>query len=69
MSAPTPDPTGARLDRVLLLFLLAVFLFATPFTSWWAHTEPPWYFPFLLWGGLIALVAFEQLTRSDDDGL
>lgn len=58
---------GGRLDRVLLLFLVALFLFASPFTTWWAHANPPWYTPFLLWGLLIALLAFERQSSSPDD--
>ncbi len=60
------DPQHGRLDRVILLFLLALFLFASPFTTWWAHAQPPWYFPFLLWAGLIALVALDRIRRRDD---
>lgn len=67
MNERGPDPTPGKLDRVLLLFLLALFLFASPFTTWWAHAQPPWYVPFLLWGGLITLVAFERTSRRGDD--
>lgn len=67
MSTPESTGRGGRLDRVLLLFLVALFLFASPFTTWWAYARLPWYLPFLLWGGLIALLAFERLTSQDDD--
>jgi len=67
MKERAPDSATGKLDRVLLLLLLAVFLFLSPFTAWWAAAEPPWYVPFLLWAGLIALVAVEQTRRSADD--
>lgn len=62
-----PDAASGRLDRVLLLLLLALFLFLSPFTAWWAAAEPPWYVPFLLWAGLITLVAVTQTRRPPDD--
>lgn len=67
MNERGPDPAPGKLDRVLLLFLFALFLFASPFTTWWANAQPPWYFPFLIWGALIALVAFERSRRRSDD--
>ena len=51
---------GGR-DGVVILALLGLLLFASPFTHWWATAGLPWFFPFLLWGLLIALVALAQL--------
>ena len=48
-------------DRVVLLLLFALFLFASPFASWWASSGLPWHFPFILWGILIAFVASNQI--------
>ncbi len=55
-----PDRQGRSRDSVVLLALLGLFLFASPFTDWWAGAGLPWYFPFLLWGLLIALVGLAQ---------
>lgn len=64
----TPESNGGRLDSVALLLALALFLFASPFTDWWAGAGFPWYFPFALWGLLIALVGLRQhLMEGDDD--
>lgn len=62
-----PGARSSRLDGVLLLLVLALFLFASPFTAWWAGIAPAWYLPFLLWGLLIALVAVHQWVQPDDD--
>ncbi|MBK1728337.1 hypothetical protein [Halorhodospira halophila] len=37
------------------LFLLVLFLLATPFTDWWMEARPPWYVPYLGWAVVIAL--------------
>ena len=51
----------------MLLLALALFLFASPFTDWWAGAGLAWYFPFALWGLLIALVGLQQYLEADDD--
>lgn len=51
---------GTRLDLVLLLLALALFLFASPFTDWWAGAGLPWYTPFVLWALLIAAMALRH---------
>lgn len=63
----TPGSNGGRLDSVVLLLVLALFLFASPFTVWWAGAGLPWYFPFALWALLIALVGLRQYLEADDD--
>lgn len=45
----------------MVLALLGLGLFASPFTDWWARASFPWYFPFVLWGVLIALVVVTQI--------
>ena len=63
---PDSRPTNGRPDLVVLLLLLALFLFVSPLTAWWAGAGLPWYFPFLLWAGLIALVAVYDRLEHDD---
>ncbi len=43
------------MDRVILLFLLALFLLLSPINEWWAADDSPWYSPYLVWGLLIFL--------------
>lgn len=45
--------TGANSASVVI-FLFALFLFASPFTVWWAALNPPWYLPYLIWLALTA---------------
>lgn len=44
-----------HLDRVILLFLLALFLLLSPIKEWWAADDSPWYAPYLIWGLMIFL--------------
>jgi hypothetical protein len=61
------SPDSRRgLDAVVLLFLLGVFLFLSPFTFWWAANAGVWYLPYLLWFGLIVLIAWVVHGGHDD---
>ena len=53
----TPTRPRVKLDRVILLFLFALFVLASPAVMLWASAENPWYLPYLLWLALIGLVA------------
>ena len=50
------------LDRVILLFLFALFLLLSPLVNWWAADNSPWYAPYLIWG-LIIFLAFRLQKR------
>ncbi len=56
---------ATRLDLVLLLLALALFLFASPFTDWWAGAGLPWYTPFVLWALLIAAMGLRHWYERD----
>ncbi|NLO81408.1 MAG: hypothetical protein GX093_14140 [Xanthomonadaceae bacterium] len=47
--------------------LLALFLLVSPFAYWWMARPPPWYFIYLLWLGLIGLIAVlnHRLARHE----
>jgi len=62
----SPDPHRS-LDSVVLLFLFALLIFLSPLTWWWASDHRPWYLPYLLWTGLIVVVAWYQRRRGYDD--
>ncbi len=49
------DRSEGLLDRVVLLFLFALFLLLSPIINWWAADDSPWYAPYLIWALLIAL--------------
>jgi hypothetical protein len=60
------DP-GRLLDRVVLLFVFAVFVLVSPLNRWWAAAESPWYLPYLIWLALIGLAAWLQRRRGGHD--
>ncbi|MCP3869410.1 MAG: UTP--glucose-1-phosphate uridylyltransferase [Gammaproteobacteria bacterium] len=51
---PNPDQQN---EFTLLLAMLALFLFSSPFTLWWASGDYPWFLPYLLWLLIILLGA------------
>jgi hypothetical protein len=57
---------GIRGDLVILLVLFALFLFASPFFTWWATAQSAWYLAYLIWFGIIALTFWLQ-WRGDRD--
>lgn len=58
--------SGHSLDSVILLFVFGLFVFFSPFTSWWASVTTLWYLPYLLWLGMIVLIAWVVHRRGDD---
>jgi len=47
-----------------LLFLLGLFLFASPLLAWWATPANGWWMPYLLWLLLIVLGFWAQRRRD-----
>ncbi|HDP88733.1 MAG TPA: hypothetical protein ENN42_02075 [Thioalkalivibrio sp.] len=64
---PNTPRSRRALDRTLLVLFAALLLFASPLTRWWSQGDPPWYLPYVIWGGLLVLVAWLQrwLVRHD----
>ena len=58
-----PD-SGKYLDGVVIIFLLAVFIFLPPIFHSWATTGTPWYLAYGVWLGVIVLVALTQWMRQ-----
>ncbi|GAB4361558.1 MAG: hypothetical protein Kow006_32420 [Gammaproteobacteria bacterium] len=61
-----PEP-GSPLTSLVLVFLFGLMMYATPFLTWWAVDDHPWYLPYLIWAFIIGLVAFAQLRRGHHD--
>lgn len=57
-------PGYKKLDHTLLLFLVALFLFNSPFSDWWMQQQLPWYTIFIAWAFIIVLVAINQRRRD-----
>jgi hypothetical protein len=64
--ATGPDNEQQK-EQTLLLFLLALFLFASPFTLWWATADNLWFLPYLLWLLIIIAGAWLELRHSRHD--
>ena len=62
----TRSDNGRYLNLVLVAFLVAVFLFASPFYLLWMAPETPWYVPYLIWLGVIVMTGIVQLWRGRD---
>ena len=58
---------GRPLTSLVLVFLFGLMMYATPFLTWWAVEDRPWYLPYLIWAIIIALVAFAQMRRGHHD--
>jgi len=60
----TPSEPGKYLDRVVLLFLFAVFLLSPPLLRWWSSPGSGWLLPYVLWLSIIILAAWLQHRRD-----
>ncbi|MES9843065.1 MAG: hypothetical protein ABW162_08595 [Candidatus Sedimenticola sp. PURPLELP] len=54
-------------EHTILLILLALFLFASPFTMLWASNHSPWFLPYLLWLFIILIGAWLSHHHSRHD--
>ena len=59
-----PPESDPPIDKVVLLVLTALFLFASPLIFWWTDSDSVWYLPYLLWLLIIGVGAW-VFTRSD----
>lgn len=64
---PQIRETARHVDRVIVLFLFALLVLASPLIGWWADDDSPWYQPYLLWLLLILLAAWLQRRYGRDD--
>lgn len=62
-----PTENGSQFDRVILLALFTVLLFASPLSRWWSAIGAPWYLPYLLWLAVILLGAWLQHRNARHD--
>lgn len=60
---PASD-NGKYLNLVLVAFLVAVFVFASPFHLLWMTSDTPWYVPYLIWLAVIVMTGVVQLWRG-----
>jgi len=55
------------LDLVLVAFVIAMFIFASPFYLFWMAPGTPWYVPYLIWFGIIVMTGILQHWRRRHD--
>ncbi len=65
MERKPKHPAGR--DRVWLLALLLLLIFASPLLTFWSMPDSAWYLPYLLWLLIIVIAAWLQagLGRHD----
>ncbi|MCB1733631.1 MAG: UTP--glucose-1-phosphate uridylyltransferase [Gammaproteobacteria bacterium] len=51
-----PDP-NFHYDRVVLVLLATLLALSTPVVAWWSRDGSAWYLPYLIWLGIIAMIA------------
>lgn len=61
-----PHHRDRPLDNALLLGLFILLLFATPVMVWWAAPDSPWYLIYLIWLGIILLIARKNRYPDHD---
>ena len=55
---------GKFANLVLAAFLVAVFVFASPFYLLWMTPRTPWYVPYLIWLAVIVMTGIVQRWRG-----
>ena len=55
-----------QIDQTLLLGLFILILFASPLVAWWSAADNLWYLPYLLWFGVILLIAWVNRRRKNE---
>jgi hypothetical protein len=58
---------GKFLNLVLVAFIVAAFVFASPFHLLWMVPETPWYVPYLIWFAVIVMTGIVQHRRGRHD--
>ncbi|MCP5142040.1 MAG: hypothetical protein H6980_06795 [Gammaproteobacteria bacterium] len=71
--SPSSTPqSGFHYDRVVLVLLASLLALSTPVVAWWSRDGVAWYLPYLIWLGLIAMIAlalrgFRVDIEDEDD--
>ena len=48
----------------ILLSIIFILLFLSPFSSWWSRLDWPWYLPYLLWFSIILAALFSSRLKA-----
>jgi len=63
----TRPPSSRNSDKSLVTAFLLVLVFVTPFTSLWSRGEMAWYAPYMIWLGIVMLIAISLRSGQGDD--
>jgi hypothetical protein len=55
-----PEQNSNQRDNTLLLGFFILLLLSPPLVAWWTAPGNVWYLPYLLWLGIILLIAWVQ---------
>jgi len=59
-----PEQNSNQRDNTLLLGFFILLLFSPPLVAWWTAPGNTWYLPYLLWLGIILLIAWVQRRHN-----
>ena len=62
-----PSDNRKYLNLVLVAFLVAAFVFASPIHVLWTAPGTPWYVPYLIWLAVIVMTGVVQRWRGRDE--
>ncbi len=62
-----PPSLNKNSDRSLVTALLLILVFVTPFAGLWSRVLMIWYLPYVLWLGIVILIAFSLRRGQEDD--
>jgi hypothetical protein len=55
-----PKTRVSLIENTLILGLFILLIFSSPLLEWWASPTNAWYLPYLIWLGIILLIAWIQ---------
>lgn len=62
-----PPPPNKNSDRSLVTAFLLLLVFITPFVSIWSSGQITWYAPYVIWLGIVMLIAISLRSEQGDD--
>jgi len=64
---PKMTEPSRQYESTVLLLLFVLFLFASPFTTWWAVNLQVWFLPYILWLLVILIGAWLHFRFRNHD--
>jgi hypothetical protein len=62
---PGPDHQTNLRDHTLLLGVFILWLCVSPLLAWWTSPTNHWYLPYLVWLGIILLIAWVHYRHHE----